>query len=262
MYLINRLQFSILITLPLLICGILSAEIREIDLPKLNLNDCLLPKDHPLQEKLHNLFADSDMFKSPQHLQNVGFNVLDRVHRGLMVASHPAIENYLIKKFQDSVSQKSQLANYIRRINGARNLSEFIKLNNLQHIIVPQKWLYQLPKHFSDAKTGKRTYVLIVEEIDLCDGGKDPQGEVAKRYYNIDLEILRELCTVVYFFRGLDSMLHNMPFTYQNKIAFIDTERWNWKRKGYLKQAMPFMSHDRQKYALNVFKELQKQNHR
>lgn len=256
-----RLFLSIfLIFLSLFNYGNLFGLVKDISIDKLTLEDCLLPNDHPLQEKLKNLFQYDDMFKSPDHLRSQGFEVSERMHRGLMVASHPTFKNYLIKKFENHISQKKQLKNYLRRINGARALRKFIKLNNLQHIVVPQKWLYPLPTPFSDNKTGEPSYLLIVEKMDICSGGKDPNDEVAKKYYNIDKEILREICIVVYYFRGLDSVLHNLPFTYRDKIAFIDTEKWEEYRKIFLQRIMPFLSEDRQNYTLEVLQELQGQD--
>ncbi len=239
-----------------------SLAIQPVIWEYLPLEDCLMPPDHPLQKKLNKLFNNPKLFQSPQQMKQAGFEIINNLHRGLMVASHPSIKNYLIKKFQDHIPQDKQLNNYLKRINGARALNHFIKANHLQHIVVPQKWLYRLPKRFSDSKTGKNSYVLIVEQLDICEGGKDPNGDLAKRYYNMDLSILKELCITVYYFRGLDSMLHNMPFTHQNQIAFIDTERWDWKREGYLKQAMPFLSKDRQEYALREFEGLTIQENR
>ena len=256
----RQVFFSFFLILSLYICEVFAGDIQTVNFHKLKLKDCLLPEDHPLQNKLKSLFEEPDMFQSPQHLRNAGFNVFDRIRRGFMVASHPTIKNYLIKKFQDETPQKQQVNNYLRRINGARTLREFIKLNNLQHIVVPRKWLYRLPKKFSDPDTGKRTYVMIAEKIDICSGEKDPDGEVARRYNNMDFDILRELCIVVYYFKGLDSGLQNMPFTYQNKIAFIDTEHWKNERDDFLRHTMHHLTPDRQEYALGVLEELRAQD--
>jgi hypothetical protein len=49
-----------------------------------------------------------------------------------------------------------------------------------------------------------------------------------------------------------------MPFTYQNQITFIDTEKWREKRKGYLKRSMPFLRPESQAYANFIFSELEK----
>ncbi len=263
MQFLSRLSLTALLILGLHLCftPIQSHEcVNEFSLRKHELKEYLLPNDHPLQSALKNIFNDSNMFESPSHWHLAGFQVLDRVHRNLMVARHPSIKNYLFKKFSNPISQKDQVNNYLKRISGARSLRTFIAKNRLQHITVPKKWLYQLPKKFNDSKTKEKTYILIVEEMDICSGGADPFGEVAQRYYHIEDEVLRELCIVLYHFRGLDSMLHNMPFTYQNKIAFIDTEKWKIKRKGYLRNAMQFLSPEKQAYALAIFQELENQN--
>jgi hypothetical protein len=236
-------------------------EIQRVNTQDLKINDCLLSWKNPLQIRLKHLFQNPHIFRSPQHLKQAGFDLLGKTRRGFMVASHPVMGNYLIKKFQDYVPWTQQMDNYLRRINGARRLREFIKVNHLKHIVVPQKWLYQLPEQFTDPTTDKKSYVLVVEKIDICSGGADPEGEIAKQYYQIDFDILRELCIVLYYFRGLDSGLQNMPFTHQNKIAFIDTEHWGNQRKGFLSHAMHYLSPDRQEYALAVFEELRAQDH-
>lgn len=220
----------------------------------------LLPKDHFLQSQLKDLFVRPKMFNSKNEWRAAGFNVSNRVHRGLMVASHPNAKGYLFKKFQSIISQKEQLENFLERLEGADALRQFIQKRKMQHIIVPQKWLYKLPKIFTGDTSEERAYILIVEKIDLCEGCSHNIGQIAPKYYNMDYETLKELCNVVYFFRGLDSVLGNMPFTRQNQIAFIDTEKWRLNRPGYFRKAMPFLSPDRQRYALTIFKELEEIN--
>lgn len=223
-----------------------------------NVNQYLLPKKHPLQNQLKTLFSDPEMFEDPQNLLRNGFWVFPRVHRQFMVIAHPSINNYLFKKFQNSIDSQDQLKNYITRVKGARTLAKFIATKKLRHVVVPQKWLYALPKRFNDKNTNETTYILIVEKLDICGGWTHPQGELAQRYLNISKDVLKELCLVLYNFRGLDSMIHNMPFTYQNQIAFIDTEKWQIKRKGYLSKAMPFLSKENQDFALSLFKEFER----
>jgi hypothetical protein len=217
-------------------------------------DDYLLPKNHSIQKTLSSLFKDPGMFDSTDHWRASGFQVLNRAHRGLMVARHPSMPNYLFKKFQNHISNSEQTDNYLRRITGARKLAQFIHRNQIKNILVPRKWLYQLPKKFGNE--GK-SYILIVDEIDICGGERDPGGEIAHRYATIEYDILRELCLVVYHFRGLDSILLNMPFTYHDKIAFIDTERWKRKREGYLKSVMPYLTEEKKQYALAIFNDLE-----
>ncbi len=218
----------------------------------------LLPEDHPFQDKLKSLFTDKKMFSSTKNFKKAGFETMKRDSRNsLMVAKHPSIGNYLFKKHKDYISHHEQLVNYLTRISGARALSDFIGSKNLQHILTPKKWLYLLPKEFSDPITNEKSYILIVEDMDIYSGGKDPKGDVARKYYNIDLNILKELCVVLIHFRGLDSRLHNVPLTRSGKIAFIDTECWEEEeREGFMTYILPFLSKVRKKYVKSVYQEL------
>lgn len=256
----SQVFFSFFLILSSFTCEALHGDIQKVNIHKLELEKCLLPKDHPLQGRLKALFENSHMFESNDQLKQAGFHPFNkRSQPSLMVASHPAIKGYLIKKFKNEVPQDKQLDNYLDRISGAKALRKFIKVNKLQHIVVPQKWLYRLPKSFADLQTGERTYILIVEHMDICNGGNNPNGTVGTKYHNMDFDILRELCIVLYYFRGLDSSLRNMPFTHQNTIAFVDTEKWWDKdREGFLRRAISYLSQDRQEYALAVFEELRK----
>lgn len=204
----------------------------------------LLPADHPLQERLRGLFVDPQMFRSPVALKRAGFNVLPRVHRSLMVASHPLLSGYLIKVFLARVPSQLKLKSYIKRIQGAQALRAWIQSERLQQIVVPHKWLYRLPIAFSDPITHARTYILIAEKIDLCSGGKEG---MQRRYRQITPSLLEELCRVIFRFRGLDSTVDNMVFTNDGKIAFIDTERWQKKRKHVLYYVLPHLMPHSQK---------------
>lgn len=214
----------------------------------------LLPEDHSLQPTLKKIFKKDDLFRSRGHWKAGGFDPISRAHRGLMVASHPEAPGYLFKKFMDHVPQQTQLENYLRRITGARTLGKFIEANHLERIITPKKWLYPLP-----GKSKKKcSYVLIVEKIDILPGNRDRDGEVAKRYATIDDETLWELCFVLFHFRGLDSVPDNLPFTYSNQIAFIDTERWEGQRDIYLRHILPLMTPSAKQQALKFFNDFEK----
>ncbi len=255
MIIIHRLLFS-RISFFLLICGTVLGDFIPPSFELLKLKECLLPRDHPVYAKMEQLIQDPHMFESQHTFEGAGFQVINKMHRGLMVAKHPELKNFLIKKYRNKASQKQQLKNYIVRVSGAKALKDFIDLNHLQHIVVPQKWIYPLPKEFNDPETGKRTYFLVVEKINLY-GDKT---EIANRYAFIDFDTLQELCIVTYYFRGLESKLENMPFTNKNQIAFIDTEKWRKPRANdYLRRLMPYLREDAKQYALEIFHKLEAQ---
>jgi hypothetical protein len=205
---------------------------------------------HPASLGLEKLFVDHNMFASRDNWRSAGFKVNERSDDGkVMVASHEAAKGYLFKKYSDKVSLKEQLDNYERRIEGARRLKALIADERLQHIVVPQKWLYALPRKFS-------SHVLIVEQLKLLDN-----DESKSKYRHIDKDVLRELCLVFFKFRGLDSIVANVPFTEDRKIAFIDTEHWNRRRDKWDISKKPYLRHihlsdDRRKFAKKVFEEL------
>lgn len=261
MQLINQTLFFCFFILSSFICEATIGEIKPVKVEKLKLEECLLPEDHPLQARLRGFFKDPDMFKSNECLRQAGFSPCNKPAKPFMVATHPKLKHYIIKKYRDDISQRQQLKNYLNRISAARALKKFIQLNHLQHITVPQKWIYELPKRFS-TKKNRKSYLLIVEKVDMYSGADDPNGEVAQKYNSMDFDILKELCIVLYYFRGLDSSLRNMPFTHHNQIAFIDTEHWQDEDRPFLRHAMSYLSLDRQQYALAIYEELQMKDQR
>lgn len=219
----------------------------------------LLPKDHFLQKRLRNILTDSNMFQSPQHFQNAGFDVI-LGHKNLMVGFHSSIPSYLIKKFTNEKPQFSQLGNYLKRLKGADTLRDYIKKHNFKHIVVPKKWLYKLPTHFS--KDGKASYLLIVENMDIYDDWNEPESEAKKLYYNMDKEVLTELCTILHDVGGCDAYPWNQPFTRSGKIAFVDTEHVGLQKfhDYFIRHIVPQLNAEMQAYALALWAKLEEEN--
>jgi len=97
--------------------------------------------------------------------------------------------------------QNTQLKNYARRIKGAHILRQFIKAHHFNHLVVPQKWLYELPSFFAENNDTK-AYILIVENMDIYDDWNNPQGEARKLYYTMDKEKLTQLCMTCMIWEG------------------------------------------------------------
>lgn len=166
-----------------------------------------------------------------------------------MVASHPSARGYLFKRYCRKISLKDQRKNYRRRIEGAQKLQELITSQHLTRIVVPRKHLHALPPAFSHGDVP--SCVLIVEQLSLLDARRSKQ-----RYRQIDTETLRQLCTVLRTFRGLDSGVRNLPFTEGGQIAFVDTERWDGAKKIPLRRIRPYLTKERWKFAAPLFKGL------
>jgi len=176
-----------------------------------------------------------------------------------MVGRHQSVEGCLFKKYSNKISKISlddQLANYECRIEGASRLRTFISEHHLRHIAVPQKWLYEIPT--PSPHISRISYILVVEELKLLDKKKTERA-----YRHIDKSVLRELCLVLFHFRGLDSITKNMPFTKDGRVAFIDTEHWRrhdrLKKEGkkILSHIDSHLSDKRRKLAKKLIKELE-----
>lgn len=179
---------------------------------------------------LEQLFCSPSMFDSRADWLAAGFDVLDRRDDAdkIMVGRHPLAPGILFKKYSSGVSRSRQYKNYARRIEGADRLRAFVTDRQLQHIVVPNKRVVELPPTCS--RTAKPSHVLVVEEIDLTS-----HAETKEAYRRIGAEVLRELCLVLFSFRGLDSITDNVSFTTGGKLAFIDTENWHrGSRRRYL----------------------------
>lgn len=210
-----------------------------------------LPENHPLHKTLPHLFRLPIMFRSPKILMSQGFDVKVS-HRRLMIAGHPDIPHYLIKKFVDRIPQSTQLGNFLKRIRGANALRHHIKKLKLKHIVVPKKWLYQLSKNFPPF-----SYVLVVEKMDIYDDWDNPDGKARKLYYNMDKDILTELCILLHTVGGCDSIPRNQPFTQSGQIAFIDTEHYGQNKGHFYKHILPALNPELQAYATALWEKLQ-----
>ena len=198
---------------------------------------------------LDNLFADPDMFDSRKAWRRAGFDVFDPAKdTECMVASHASAPGYLFKKYPDRIAQAIQRDNFAARAKGATRVAQLIRDANLEHVIVPQKHIHELPRSF-----GKAVQVLVVERIDIV--GTDASEE---RYVDIAEPVLRDLLRVLLKFPGLDSNSKNVQFTRAGKIAFVDLE--NYRRRDRtevtLKSIGNYLSKEKLKLARKMLREL------
>lgn len=185
------------------------------------------------------------MFDSNHNWQKEGFAVEGKGAKSdIMVASHPSAPGYLFKKYSKKISPKDQLKNYQRRIEGAAKLKEFIATHQIAHVVVPQKFLYELPAAFS--RKGAASYVLVVERLMLL-----PSRDAKPLFQTLSEPALRQLCAILLAFRGLDSGVRNVSFTTDGQIAFVDTERWDERRKKkrWLHRIREYLTEDQRRIA-------------
>jgi len=188
----------------------------------------LLPKEHPLNEQLERVLTDPRPFIERALLERAGFHIAsDDRERGashIMVASHPDLPQVVLKTFalvgDHQLHYLFRYTNYLDRLRAAKRIRACMEEEKTTRLFLPQKWLYRLPRVFSDPQTPFGKYVLIAERVPMLSG-----RESFERYHKISEEMVDELIRVVLKAHVGDIGLHNLPFTTDGKIAFIDTER-------------------------------------
>jgi hypothetical protein len=209
-----------------------------------------MPFADPGSIDMRALFRDADMFESRRAWSEAGFRVIERSNNGkIMVAQHASVPGLLFKKYTSDVELEDQTKNYRRRVEGAQRLRQFVVDRTLSRVVVPRKWLLDLPREFSRREP---SHVLAVEQLDLV---SDEQTKAT--YQRIDPATLVELCTVVFHFRGMDSNTKNLPFVSDGRIAFIDTEHWDrGSSKVHLHHVGEYLSATSRALAKKIFSQL------
>lgn len=207
----------------------------------------------PQTSDLKRLFTDPHMFDSAEDWHDAGFKIVRDSENKILVARHKSADGYLFKKYTNRIPLNEQLTKFKRRVEGARKLRSLIAEKHLRRIVVPQKWLRELPSEFS--RGGVLSYVLIVEKFPILD-----KNDSEYEHEEIDEATLRELCVVVYTCTHLDFTARNAPFTKRDQIAFIDTEYLDWNvtksRKKYLENVGKYVSGWRLDLAKRMWNEL------
>lgn len=197
----------------------------------------------------HALLRDPRMFDTKDTFRAAGFEVRKAHVHNIMVGRHPAAPNHLFKKYSRDVPPDRQQANYKSRMHGAEQLCRFIDAERLRHLVVPQKWIFDLPPSF--ARHGRSPHLLIVERLDIVD-----TKETENRYKHIDKGVLEELCRILHKFQGIDAAPHNVRFTKSGQIAFIDTENWERPLGNFFQYIRRELSESSQKFADQMFAKL------
>ena len=216
--------------------------------------------DHsPPEIDLDRLFRDKSVFDSSDDMRDAGFTVIRESKREkVVVARHRLAHGFLFKKFlrDVSLSREEQLAVYEERVNGARALRAHLEALQIQRIVVPRKWICELPARFSVGK--KPEHIVIVDRFDIL----GPE-ESERCYRRMDKDQLRDLCTVFFAFRRVDFTAKNAPFTRDGRIAFIDTgyltpitKKLRSRKKSYDKNADKLFTNKHRRFAAKLWDEL------
>lgn len=193
------------------------------DLTWHTLEPYFIAENHPIKHLLDRIFVNritSNMAK----IQAAGFQPLDIWKWDkVSVFRHPFLPGFLVKVFLDDQVACDEVSNYLSRIRGADAIRQAIYIFGYQkYFKVPGKWIYPLPdQQATESGLRRKNFILLVEEMPLVDKNRNEN-----LYYNIGHDQLKALFHMISSLGLSDSVyINNVPFTTDNKIAFIDTER-------------------------------------
>jgi len=169
------------------------------------------------------------MFDSRAQFREAGFDVIERQdkpggHVTIMVGTHPSLPDKVFKRYPNTKDLDYQKSNYKKRVEGVERIGEFIEDRRLMRLLMPRKWMVRLPDEFGSRR--RSGYIIVADKLDIV-GNKD----TCEQYRRIDNELLAQLCVLLWAFPNFDANPSNIPFTKDGRIAFVDTESWNRKRK-------------------------------
>lgn len=172
----------------------------------------------PSEVNLDSLFHRRSIFGSVEKLSEAGFQIVKGSTDRVTVFGHASLPGYLFKKFLRTCKRppKKLIGYYEKRVQGARSLKAHLDDLDINSIVVPRKWLCELPSRCCYEDEPK--YIIIVEKYNLL-----KHEESLQRYRHIPKSTIRDLCTIFFTFKGVDFAAKNMPFTSDGKIACVDT---------------------------------------
>lgn len=184
----------------------------------------LLPDNHPIKKSLDQIFRQSRVLESTSMMKLAGFDLITHTQNSMKIASHPRLKGYLIKAYLDSENVQEWLL-WKRRIEGAQVIQKSIDQHGFGAIMkVPKKWIYPLPPKPKSKAAHPRQFILVVEDMRLLSNKKN-LAAYKKKITPEKLDALYILFTENLL---IDSVFaDNVPFSKDDKIAFIDTEHFN-----------------------------------
>lgn len=196
---------------------------------RLMIANYLIPVDHPVKATLDFIFSQSRVLESERTLIEAGFEILvpPLPSSYIIVARHPEIPGYVFKLHLDSENRsRKQLPSWIwlvRRCAEAKKIRKTIQRKNIRYFSVPDKWIFVPPAYPYSTAENPQPIIIVETDMELVS-----QEETEYRWKKwIKPKHLDELYSIIKHGHGGMSVLYlvnNVPYTKNNKFAFIDTE--------------------------------------
>lgn len=191
----------------------------------------LLPKNSPAHLTLDRIFSTNRVLANMKSLKKAGFNATPpRKFTKLLVATHTEFPGCFFKIYLDNQRYYQRTPEYkqwIQRIRGAELIRKEIKRKGWDHLFkVPKKWIYLLPALPVAARHTIPKYTILIEEDMVL---MDRSANSARwRSDQISYELLSALFYLVQHLGLSDCLkLDNIPFSFDGKVSFVDTQTYN-----------------------------------
>ncbi len=187
-----------------------------------------IPSNHPIKSILDSIFSSPQVTYNSKKFIESGFHIRYHQPRShIIVAEHALMPGYLVKLYLDSEHKRRRKTPgwvwLVRRAKSSRAIASIIKKKKIRHFVVPQKWIYLLPKSpFPHPHPGctRKNEILVVENMNLT-----PLSESKKAWKSVmTQEHLEELFEIISRCGGRSYRPDNIAYTKSGKFAFIDTE--------------------------------------
>lgn len=193
----------------------------------------LLPEDHPFKPKLDRIFSASRAIFNSKTMEEAGFeNGKVREFSKIVVTTHPKIPGCVIKAHLDVQRYHSNHPEYyywLLRIKGASLIKEYLDEQKWNHLFkVPKKWIYTLPENPAPPHGYlQKNFILVEEDMSLYNS--QANKDIWKSSY-VTQELLEQLYAILEKIGLHDcAKTHNIPFSTDGRIAFIDTQSfYDW----------------------------------
>jgi hypothetical protein len=189
----------------------------------------LIPLNHPIKATLDSIFSQSRVLENERTLVAAGFDVLvpPLPNSYIIVARHPEVPGYVFKFHLDSETRSRKKRPHwvwlVRRCVEAKKIRKIIKRKKIRYFSVPDKWLFLPPVYPFSSASNPQPMIVVETDMELVSN-----AESKSMWKNgITTKHLDELYSIIKHGYGGHSVLYltsNIPFTKNNKFAFIDTE--------------------------------------
>ncbi len=194
---------------------------------KRQMEEFLLPEDHPCKPYMDILFQNRTILKNLDNFELAGFQILYRQTRSkIKVAKHRLMPGYLVKVIlDDELELKRNIPEWFwftQRCIGAKKIRNSIDTHGFTLFAVPKKWIYPLPWHNAPTRLGymPKAIVLLVEDMRLY---SHADSKIAWKV-KMTKKHLDELYVILTEAGGASYRTDNIVYSQRGLFAFIDTE--------------------------------------